>query len=539
MTEKHTYLSLVFSVLLVLATGCQQEQKAPAQMPRLFGTTGTTGGNNIREMHPDSKYATYEQELNGHLKKKLPELTDRDYAMLAANQAMIFDALGYPEKTSELALQSQAIMTGKVEGEGNKALIAAIANEDAKVFKGECYEIAMLNCVIGLCSLKAGDYETAGIGFRRALEADKMSKEGQREDFALAHWGLGMALIDEDPDQAELAFQKCGYKNSKIIKDENIFFLIGVGRAPEKRLSGLYGEQDSFYRCVYEPAYAKVFVDGNSLGKSFKLIDLYNQCLGVPKSAKDVGQGAKAVGKLFMSALAGAALGDAGQDMVEGGWDVRADTRVCYMLPNEMHVLSARLEPGCHVVNVKFYNAKDEELKRYEQIWNYIRISEKERTFLSVRSEFDRCNIQGPVSFTRISKIKTEDKKNPAQTTSVYFRAVNLSNLKIGDTIRLCHFFTRTQARTDVGYHWRFAPLAYNTAGEVIGYPDSRFRMQDYDVGVIGEAEVISIEKNGELGIAKIKSLTTEYLPRENDMVTNVETRGRLWFNPKQVNERL
>ena len=472
----------------------------------------------------DSKYACYERELQGGC-AVLPPMNDRDYAMLAGNQVMLQAALGQVDAEARAALDAQAVMTGQVKGEEGKALAAALADESAKVFKGECYEIAMLNCCVGMAQLRLGDPETAAIGFRRALESDKMSEEDARDDFNLAYWGLAMAGIDSDPDGAALGLRRCGYKDVQTVARENLVVLISLGRAPSKRLTGIYGEYDVIEMTPYEPRSAEVFVDGKSLGRSHKLIDLYEQSRGVPRTGKDVGQGTKAVGKLVLASFAGVMLGDGGQKLVESGWNVNADTRTCYMLPNEVHVAGGQVAPGRHTVRVKFYDLAGAELPRYEQVWHYVPVGDKGRQYLAVRAEFDRCNIQGPIAFTRVNKVKTDKK---AGKTLVRFRAANIPNLKVGDEVEVCHFTRQTECRTDVEYHWRYAPMMYDAKGNPLGYPGNTLRMQDYQIGLVGRAQVISIEKDA--ATAEITSLTTEYKPGSKgfDMVTRVQRRGRL-----------
>jgi len=528
-------LWIALPTVALLLLGCQEPPK-PVGLPRLFAQEPTTSSA-PNEVDPNSKYATYEQELAGLL-GEMPQMDHKDYAMLAANRAMILDALGRTDEASKSALDAQAIMTGQVKGEEQKAAAAAASDESLKVFKGECYEIAMLNCFVGICSLKDGDNETASIGFRRALEADKMSKEGCRDDFKLAYWGLGMATVDSEPDTAGQMFKRCGYKSADQVAGDNMVFLIYMGRAPCKRLTGAYGEHDMICRCQYEPAYAKVFADGASLGKSIELIDLHSQSRGVPKTKKDTGQAAKGIGKLVLASTVGAFLGGSAQDLVEAAWVVKADTRACYMLPNEVHVVGAAVPPGSHTVKVKFYGRGGAELNRYEQVWRNVRAPARGRRFVTIRSEFDRCNVQGPVAFTRISKVdckalpaeKPTGQDKPAQAgelVSVAFRAANLPELAVGDTVKLCHFYARTQCRMDTNYHWRYQPMAYNNQGQPVGHPNCKLRMQDYDVGLVGLAKVSEI--NGETAKAEVVSLTTDYKPQVDDMVTKATRVGRLW----------
>ena len=507
----------------LVAIGCQSSRPVPG-LPRMFSDTGfDPAAADAYLVDPRSKYASYEAELV-ESSPDLPQMDHEDFAMWAANAAMLKAALGDYQGACAAALDAQRVMTGDVKGESSKAAAAQMGDESEKVFKGECYEIAALNTFIGLWNLCLGDSETAAIGFRRAIEADKMSKDGCRDDFNVAFWGLGMAELDRDTEASEPLFRKCGYKSAETIADENMVFVLSMGRAPGKRLVGLYGEHDTFEGSVYEPRAAEVFVDGRSLGRGIKVLDLLAQCEGVAKSGKDVGQGFKAAGKFTLALTAGVFLGRAGSDLVAAAWAINADTRTCYMLPNEVHVLSGCVLPGRHTVRVKFFNANDDELPRYEQVWHYVPAPERGRQYVMIRSEFDRCNVQGPVTFTRISRTQTGRDDRP---TRVWFRAANLPNVAVGDTLQMCHADRQTENRWDTTYHWRYAPMAYNRKGEPIGHPEVRLRMQDFDIGLVGQARVVAVD--GVQGEAEVISLTTEYFPRANDMVTAARPNGRLW----------
>lgn len=529
------FVSMFF--LMGSLVGCQKP--ANPNMPRMFQSQDFDPSiPHAYRIHPVSKYATYETELKKHC-GRLPRMDHKDYALLAANRAMIEYALGNTSLAAQTAMDSQAVMTGEVRGEQGKAVAAALANEEFKVFKGECYEIAMLNAFVGLCQLHLGDQETAAVGFRRALEADKMSKEGMRDDFRLAYWGLGMSMIDEDMNAASQAFEKCQYKSAEQVAQENLVFLISLGRGPWKLLTGLYGTLDQIEKSPYAPCSAEVFIDGESVGKSVKLLSLHEQSKGVPRSGKDAGQVAKAIGKYSLSLTVGVFLGRGGADLIEKLWQIKADSRTCYMLPDEIHVASTRVTPGQHTVRVKFFDSAGNELKRYEQVWHYIQAPTEGRRFVSIRSEFDRCNIQGPVAFTRINNVSTDKVKLPPkaeakkekpkykEVMTVRFRAANIKGLKVGDTVKLCHFYRRTEYRMDSEYHWRYEPMLYDHNGHPMGYPNNRFRMQDYDIGLIGLAKVTKIKKD--TGYAEVMSLTTDYKPRVDDMITATRKVGHTW----------
>lgn len=94
----------------------------------------------------------------------------------------------------------------------NRETLAALGRENIKLFKGEPFERAMLNCYVGLLRYFDGDYNNARIFFNQAnkenaTKGDNMS--GFRDDFGLAHYWLGRSYLKLDqPDNARVAFHK-------------------------------------------------------------------------------------------------------------------------------------------------------------------------------------------------------------------------------------------------------------------------------------------------------------------------------------------
>lgn len=474
----------------------------------------------VWQVNDGSKYDRYAELLDSYrTRNAVPEVTNKNYTVLSLNDAMLLANLGNYAAAFEQVMTTQQVMTGKVKGELGRKILAAFASEGNKIYKGEPYEIAMANYYLGLFSLIKGDPETAGIGFRRSLEADKMSKEGYRDDFNLSTYCLGLSCREDDPETAEMALGKVNYpKGGEDFQKDNLFIFVEMGRAPWKMLY-LSGALDKPMPENYEPRSAEIFIDGESIGSSFELVDLYQQASTTGRSGKDALQGAKGALKTIGKNLP--LVGG----LVDLAWKVNADTRSCYLLPGEVHTTSAYLAPDqLHSITVKFKDAAGQELERYEQTWHYIRTQDDQPTILTVRSEYDKCNVQAPITLTNVQSVVAEGTE---AKTITFNPKVLEGEVQAGDRIRICQQVSNPRQRYDVQTHWRYAPIEFDRSGVMIQRPLGPLSINDFDLGEIGEAEVVSIE--GSKATAKVVALTGDYQPNKKSLVTNAILTGRTW----------
>jgi len=318
-----------------------------------------------------------------------------------------------------------------VDGEKEKRTQAMIASEDLKYFKGDIYEAAMANYYCGMLDLAKGNVEDALVGVKRSLLNDMESKNIEhQDDFGATHFLAGLTYNRlEEKDNAALAFNKVKALNGQFAAPErfNTVMLIELGDAPMKVTTGIEGESDDVVRSSYPEASVELIIDGANRGRATKVMDLYEQASTVGRTAKDVLQGGKAALK-FLVRMSAACVSSDLSNAVGRAWDVRADTRTWDNLPGEIHVLLCELPEGLHTVTLKFYNASNQELKRYEQTWYCLPVLAEQANLFLFQSGYDRCNITKPLELTRI--IKVAEKTN----TAIFF-ANDLGNMRVGETL--------------------------------------------------------------------------------------------------------
>jgi len=242
-----------------------------------------------------------------------------------------------------------------------------------------------------------GDYENAAVGFRRALLADKNSEDDYQDDFGLAHYMLGKCLLKlGQVEDAKVAFRnakRCApgnpYVDLESTQKANFTILIDMGRAPVKTPSGIAGSIDVYRQARYAEHSAVVAANGRILGESAPLLDLYQQAAHTGRSAKDAIQTAKGTIKTGAAGVAAFSGDDTVRLvalLVAILLPVKADIRQCELLPGEVHVFHARLDPGEYAVEINFRDRHGRTLAGYAQGWYHIPVEDGKETFLYARS---------------------------------------------------------------------------------------------------------------------------------------------------------
>jgi len=308
--------------------------------------------------------------------------------------------------TARIAFERAAqVMRGY--GGGTQGLVSLIANESAKLYKGDPYEQAMANFYDGLIYYRWGDWGNARAAFHQALMSDQASAEGHREDFAVAQFMIGKCYLKMDePDNARISFEKARakypqnpYFSDDAINNHNVLMIIGLGRAPLKVPSGLAGSTDDYERGRYRETAANVFANGKPLGQASLAVDLLDQALTSGRSAKDTIQTIKGGIKTGLVAAGAQQLADGEGDKKLGSilllagllMPAGADIRNWDLLPGEIHVLSAKLEPGSYTFRIDFLE-NSTTLLDYRQVWFHVPVKAEGETVLFFRSGREKAN---------------------------------------------------------------------------------------------------------------------------------------------------
>ena len=277
---------------------------------------------------------------------------------------------------TKASFMMRAVAGGKKRGMGS-----LIINESIKMFKGEPFEKAMANIYLGLLYYRMGEYDNAKACFDQALLSDGMSQAGSRDDFSIAYFLAGRCYMkfDDEDDNAEICFNRAReywphnpYLSLEANENSNVIAVIEMGNAPIKSRRGVEGSADDFTGMSYIDKMAVLKIDGEEVGKSSKVLDLYHQASTRGKSIKDAAQTTKGVFALLIRislSLFGGDPGNVGQ--YTGSL---ADIRQWWLLPGEVHIITCNVEPGEHTVSLSFYHQgyTHDEILEFRQVWHRV-----------------------------------------------------------------------------------------------------------------------------------------------------------------------
>ena len=371
------------------------------------GCSGSVNRGEARSAFWHNDYATAQKLYSAN-----QDRVDKDYVLynLEVGTAA-FDGGNY--YTARTAFERAAeVMRGY--GGNTQGIVSLIANESAKLFKGDPFEQAMANFYDGLIYYKWGDYGNAQAAFHQALMADQASAEAYRDDFAAAQFMIAKCYLKlGDTDNARIYIEKARkkypgnpYFSDDAMSNNNVLIILGMGRAPVKIQAGLMGSNDEYERGRYRETTARVYANGTLLGHPVLAVDLLEQARTSGRSGKDTIQTAK--GAVKTGLLAAGALttmhdankgdmGAVGPALLLAGllMPAGADIRQWDLLPGEVHVLSTKLEPGDCTFKIEFYDGSTQ-LPDYRQVWFHVPVQKDGETVLFFRSGREKANGNFP-----------------------------------------------------------------------------------------------------------------------------------------------
>lgn len=281
---------------------------------------------------------------------------------------------------------------GNWQTPGSETFAAVVGSESSKTWKGDPYEKAMNAYYTGLLFLWHGEPDNARASFLRGILADAESggDEEYRADFTLLYWLAGrMSLRMGRRQDAEDHFREArdaqefavlhgsrGSVGCKELTDPaagNLVCLVDVGLGPEKFADGSHRELARFRPRSHPAQRAEIFLDGQSLGTTCVLADLFYQANTRGGTQMEGIREGKAVLKTTTTVggvvLLHEGLRDHGSGqrdkLVAGGAllllsllvDPSADVRHWAILPETVQVLAADVAPGEHELRIEFLDA--------------------------------------------------------------------------------------------------------------------------------------------------------------------------------------
>ncbi len=258
--------------------------------------------------------------------------------------------------------------------------------EAEKDFKGEPYERSMVYLYLGLIFLEQGDYGNARASFISGLLQDAFAEEEQNSaDFAALIYLAGWAALQMDSNKlAQEHFQELmAFRPDAPIpaEDHNALLIVETGQSPRKLGDGVGHYQLVYRRGKNFPDVGAQWQAGETWETVYPMEDIYFQAstrggraidrivegqVQYKTTTRDIGTNLSSVSQNSLlagaSASAGGVLGAgfaaislvsvAAQGMSAAA-NVRADIRYWEALPDTLHIIPVRAEPG-QQVTVRF-----------------------------------------------------------------------------------------------------------------------------------------------------------------------------------------
>lgn len=353
--------------------------------------------------------------------EKLEEFPERDHTLILNWRAHAKMGLGYHLSARNDFLKSWNIMNNSA---GGNVAAAYMWNEKSKYYLGEPYERMMNSYYLGLLYYQMGKPEDAMACFKNALFVDTGDLEANEyaADFVpnmimrtrvfldrRDEKGAQMQLdeLSRLPRDAANFDTNCPWFSLDAQKDANTLIWVELGWGPYMTAEGRHGEVRVIREPKYDERYAEVWIDGQNAGRTYKIGDTHYQATTRGGRPMDEYLKAKGIAKDVTTAAGAAAIG-VGAGLARSGhgaagaitagvglglllWgalsSAEADTRCNVLLPGQIHLMMAKLDPGPHEIEVRYFADGGRELGRMKQRAIPLRVPERGDAVLVVRSD--------------------------------------------------------------------------------------------------------------------------------------------------------
>ncbi len=353
--------------------------------------------------------------------RNIEEFPERDQTLILNWRAHAKMGLGYQESARNDYLRAWNMMNNSA---GGNVAAAYAWNEKSKYYMGEPYERMMNSYYLGLLYYMHKKPEDAMACFRNALFVDTGDLEANEysADFVpnmIMRSRVYMDRGDEDGMKTQLEElarlphddrnfdSNCPWFTVQAQKDANTLIWVELGWGPYMTAEGRHGEVRVIREAEYSERYAEVFVDGQSLGRTYKLGDTYYQATTRGGRPMDEYLKAKGIAK-DVTTVAGAAAIGVGIELARSGNETagaitagvgvglllygllssaEADTRCNVLLPGQIHLMMANVPPGKHEVEVRYFDSNSREIGNMRQRALPLLVPERGDGMLVVRSD--------------------------------------------------------------------------------------------------------------------------------------------------------
>ncbi|MCC6572690.1 MAG: hypothetical protein IT462_02765 [Planctomycetes bacterium] len=392
-----TASKLLFVVVMALCAGCASRYDVIAAMHR--------GG--------------YDEVLENT--ENINDFPERDRTLILNYRAQAKLGLGYHLSARDDFLRSWNIMN---TGAGGGHAAAYVIAEDNKYYMGDPYERVFNSYYLGLLYYMLNAPEDAMASFTNALFADTgdFKLNEYAADFVPAmvmrtrvYLDRGAKLDAQDQLKALNALPKnernfdpaCPWFNIDDQLNTNTLFFVELGDGPFMTAEGRHGQTRVIHPSRYPEAYAEIYVDGKTLGRTYKVADSFFQAVTRGGRAMDEVLKGKAIAKDVTTVVGAVGVG-VGVSMMENGdstagaitagvgalvllagllLNPEADVRSNVLLPGEVHLMQAQLPPGPHDVELRVFDKDGRELRRMRQEGLDLNVPQKGDAVMLLRSQ--------------------------------------------------------------------------------------------------------------------------------------------------------
>ena len=360
--------------------------------------------------------------------RDLNSFPERDQTLVLNYRAHSKMALGYFQSAQDDYLRAWNIMN---HGKGGGVASAYFFSERQKFWMGDPYERAYNSWYLGMLYFELGNREDAMACFKNAMFVDTGDIEAGQyaADWVPAFIMRTRCFLDRgDEDGAKMVLDElnrlpkdeanfdpdCPWFTLDAQRDANTVMMIELGEGPYFTAEGNYGSVRATNQGEYAESLAQVWVDGEPLGQAYRIGDTFFQAITRGGRVMDDILKGKAIAKTA-GIVTGAAAMHVGRKLLEHGakkdskgnviagavvlgvgaavllasllMNAEADTRGDVLLPGETHLMMAKLPPGKHTVEVRYYDGYGRELRDMRQQNVPLEVPERGDATLLLRSK--------------------------------------------------------------------------------------------------------------------------------------------------------